>query len=85
MMLMEKKHYKSEWESVDRNLEISFSDDTFGQQDLGYCLCIIEKAEQSYDSKGNPKEGWVKMFFHDASASSETDCLIALKRLHLSK
>ena len=73
-----KKHYKSEWESVDRNLEISFSDDTFGQQDLGYCLCIIEKAEQSYDSKGNPKEGWVKMFFHDASASSETDCLIAL-------
>lgn len=72
------KYVNYEWQSIDRDLGISFSADNFGQRDHGYCLCIIEKAVQSIDREGKPKEGCVDMFFHDAAANNENDCLIVL-------
>lgn len=71
-------HDNSQWRSVDRDLGISFRADNFGQRNLGYCLCIIEKAELSRDSNGKYKANLIDMFFHDASASNEKDCHIIL-------
>lgn len=72
------EHDNSEWQSVDRDLNIDFPAGDFGNRDYGYSLCIIEKAVPGKDSKGEPKEGRVGMYFHDASPSNVHDYLTIL-------
>ncbi len=50
------EHDNSEWQSVDRDLNIDFPAGDFGNRDYGYSLCIIEKAVPSKDSKGNQRK-----------------------------
>ena len=38
-----KEYDDSVWQSVDKGGVISFPAGNFGQRDLGYCLCIIDK------------------------------------------
>lgn len=66
-------HDYSEWYSVDRNLGIRFPAAKFGQANLGYCLCIIEKAEFAIDVNGKVDKEFVYMHFHDASNINEID------------
>lgn len=63
----------SEWVTVDRNLNIRFEADLFGDRALGYCLCIIERAEICVDNEGNVIPDIVEMFFHDATGYNPSD------------
>ena len=63
----------STWRSLDRNLNINFYDDNFADRGLGYCLCIVDNAEDEKDYKGNVIPDVVKMTFHNASPNSVND------------
>lgn len=66
--------YKYEWCFMNQDLEIKFPADNFGHQELGYCLCIIDKAESIVDAKEKVDPNMVDMYFHEASASNVDDC-----------
>ena len=70
--------YNNFKETVKENLTIRFWNDKFGQQELGYCLCIIDKAEQIKNPNYAQGIDMVNMYFHDASISNERDCQMIL-------
>ena len=72
-------HDNSVWQAINKDLGISFSANKFGNHNLGYCLCIIDKAEQAFNNEGKPISGRVNMYFHEASATSNRDYLILIK------
>lgn len=43
----------SEWQSVDRDLGISFNAGQYAQRELHYCLTIVGQAEEILDNEGN--------------------------------
>ena len=63
----------SKWQSIDRDLGISFDAGNFADRSLGYCLCIVEKAEQKKDKDGKDIEGMLVMYFHDANGNKVDD------------
>lgn len=63
----------SKWQSIDRDLGISFDAGNFADRSLGYCLCIVDNAQQKKDDKGNDIEGMMVMSFHAASATNVND------------
>lgn len=63
----------STWHSLDRDLNINFDDDNFADRGLGYCLCIIDKAEDKKDDNGNVIPDVVKMTFHNTSPNNVMD------------
>ncbi len=81
LRLYEKYHYDekgnetdlSEWQSIDRELDISFYADNFGDRPLGYCLCIVDKSEPKVNEGGLVVEGIVIMHFHDFWAKNIND------------
>ena len=70
-----KEYDNSEWQSVDKDLEIRFLAENFGQRDLGYCLCITEELFQSTDTDSIKK---YDISFHEASTQIETDYITIL-------
>ena len=72
-------HDSSQWQSINEDLGISFPAHKFGSRNLGYCLCIIDKAEPVFNDEGNPISGRVNMFFHEASATDSSDCMFLIK------
>lgn len=63
----------SEWQSIDRELNISFAADNFGDRPLGYCLCIVDKSEPKINTEGLVVDGTVIMHFHDFWAKNVND------------
>jgi len=63
----------SKWQSIDRDLGISFDAGNFADRSLDYCLCVVDKGEQKKDDKGNDIEGMMVMYFHAASARDVND------------
>ena len=43
----------SEWQSVDRNIEISFNAGQYARRELYYCLALVGQAEEILDNEGN--------------------------------
>lgn len=62
-------HYK--WVSVNHKDKIEFSVDNFGNRNLGYCLCKVERAEFVSDKDGQMNKNEVTMYFHDVVPSEE--------------
>lgn len=62
-------HYK--WVSVNHKDKIEFSVDNFGNRNLGYCLCKVERAEFVSDKEGQMNKNEVTMYFHDVVPSEE--------------
>ena len=73
-----KEYDDSVWQSVDKGGVISFPAGNFGQRDLGYCLCIIDKVEPCYDNSDKPLDDKVCIIIHDATTYNENDCSIIL-------
>ena len=63
----------SKWQSIDRDLGISFDAGNFADRSLGYCLCIVDDAQQKKDEKGKDVDGILVMKFHAASAANIND------------
>lgn len=72
------KYDNSVWQSVDKGLGISFHAEKFGQSNLGYCLCIIDKVEPCYDNSGKSLDDKVSIIIHNATTYNENDCSIIL-------
>ena len=68
-----KEHDYSKWQSIDRDLGISFDAGNFADRSLGYCLCLVDDAQQKKDGKGNDVKGILVMKFHAASATNVND------------
>ena len=73
-----REHDNSVWQSVEKGLGISFPAENFGQRDLGYCLCIIDKVEPCYDNGGKPIDDKVRIIIHNATTYNENDYSIIL-------
>lgn len=63
----------STWDSHDSYLNISIKADNFADRALGYCLCIIDNAEDKKDNEGNVIPDEVKMTFHNAAPNNVND------------
>lgn len=68
----------STWRSLDSDLNITFDAGNFANRTLGYTLCIIEKAEEKKDDKGNVIPDVLKMTFHSASSDNVNDWIIII-------
>lgn len=68
----------SQWQSIDRELDIRFDADNFADRSPGYCLCIVDKSERKKDKDGNVIEGTLIMHFHDISAYNVDDWVAVL-------
>lgn len=68
----------SYWYSTDRDLGISFSAKGFGNRSLGYCLCIIDKADYVTNNDEIDNNN-LKIQFHEASSSNPNDNELLLK------
>ena len=66
----------SQWQSVDRDLGISFNAGNFANRSLGYCLCIVEKTEKKTNDKGDVIDGILTLYFHPASSNSTSDWMV---------
>ena len=72
-------HDNSEWQSIDKDLGLSFPAHKCGNPIIGYCLCIIDKTEPGFNNAGTLISSRVNMLFHEASATISNDCFILLK------
>lgn len=62
-------HYK--WVSVNHKDKIEFPVDNFGNRNLDYCLCKVDRAEFVSDKEGQMNKNEVTMYFHDVVPSEE--------------
>ena len=63
----------SQWQSIDRELDISIDADNFADRSLGYCLCVVDRSEHIVETKGDVGKGNVIMHFHDLDSYSVHD------------
>ena len=63
----------SQWQSIDRELDISIDADNFADRTLGYCLCVVDRSEHIVETNGDVREGKVIMHFHDLDSYSVHD------------
>ena len=63
----------SKWQSLDRDLNISFDAGTFADRELGYALCVLEEGKEKVDEKGNLYPDTITIKFHCASPDSVND------------
>lgn len=63
----------SRWNSLDRELNISFEAGVFANRELGYALCVLEGEKEKIDEKGNLSSDTITIKFHCADPNSVND------------
>lgn len=63
------------WKSVDQSMDITLPENYFNPSKSEYRICIVDSAQYS-----NKRKTDVDMFFHEASAFDDDDCLKIINR-----
>lgn len=63
----------SRWNSLDRELNISFEAGVFANRELGYALCVLEVEKEKIDEKDNLSSDTITIKYHCANPNSVKD------------
>ena len=63
----------SRWDSLDRELNISFYAETFADSELSYALCVLEEEKKKVAEESNPSSDTITIKFHRVDPDSVHD------------
>lgn len=61
------------WDSLDRELNISFYSETFADSELSYALCVLEEEKKKVAEENNPSSDTITIKFHRVNPDSVHD------------